>query len=486
MNETKLIQTLKTLTKDEIKLFEKFIASPYFNKGRNHLPFLNELKKFYPSFENENLTSEYIYAKLYPGKKFNKQVMWNQVSQLEKLAIEFLLQTALKNNKLERFVLVFDELSKRNLDKQMLKEIETADKNLPDVRFGKDYFYSKWIIENNKADYWTSLKGRLDKSFDSNIKSTEYLLLNLMADLSISVWDLQIIKLMYNAGKDINNAIEFVRNLDLKKFVEAAKENNHKQAPVLMFYYNKIMCALDENEESYFFEMKKFFDENYDLFDRLEQKNTLISLANYCAHKMRLGNRKFLKLLFEINKFRLEKEIDTYGNRRIDKALYHQIIRNALSLGEIKWAENFVKEYTSKLIKGHQKTMSSLAWGYIYYAKKEYADSLEHLNKVEFIDLRDKLHVRILSAKAYYELDKSELLYYYIDSSKHFIGNNDEIESVTKQAYLKFFNYLKKLLTVKENRDQQKGLREDIHLDKILRLRHKNWLLEKIDELGVR
>ncbi len=485
MNDTKLIQTLKTFTNEEMKLFEKFIASPFFNKGRNYLPFLNQLKKFYPSFENEKLSYEYIYGKLYPGRKFNKQVMWNQVSQLEKLVKEFLLQTALKNNRLERFILIFDELSKRNLDKQMLKEIETADKNLPDVRFGKDYFYSKWIIENNKADYWTSLRGRQDKSFEPTIKSTEYSILNFMADLSISVSDLQIIKLMYNTSNKISDTIEFIKNLDLKKFVQAANENNHEHAPVINFYYNKIMCALDENEESHFFEMKKFFDENYDLFDRLEQKNTLISLANYCAHKMRLGNRKFLKLLFEINKFRLEKGIDTYGNRRIDKALYHQIIRNALLLGEIKWAENFVKDYTSKLIKAHQKTMSSLALGYIYYAKKEYASSLVHLNKVEFIDLRDKLHVRILSAKTYYELNKSELLFYYIDSSKHYIGNNTEIESATKQAYMKFFNYLKKLLTVKENFDQQKlkGLSEDIKLDKVLRLRHRNWLLEKIDQL---
>lgn len=37
--------------------------------------------------------------------------------------------------------------------------------------------------------------------------------------------------------------------------------------------------------------MKKYFDENYRMFDKEEQNNTVISLANYCAHKMRLGDK---------------------------------------------------------------------------------------------------------------------------------------------------------------------------------------------------
>ncbi|MDQ3021861.1 MAG: hypothetical protein M3R36_15010 [Bacteroidota bacterium] len=110
MKDTKLIQTLKTFTKDENKNFVKFVASPYFNKGRNYIPLLNELQKFYLDFEDERLTSEYLYKKIYPGRKFNKQVMWNQVSQLEKLAIEFLRQTGLKSYQTEKFAILFTEL----------------------------------------------------------------------------------------------------------------------------------------------------------------------------------------------------------------------------------------------------------------------------------------------------------------------------------------------------------------------------------------
>ncbi|MEO8446736.1 MAG: hypothetical protein ABI528_04530 [bacterium] len=485
MKDSKLAQTLNSFTKEELKLFAKFAASPYFNSGRNYIPFLDELVKFYPDFDDQKLTSEYLYKKLYPGRKFNKQVMWNLVSGLEKLALEFLLQTSLKSNRQERFSLLFDELSKRNLEKLSLRQVEDAEKNFSTTKFGKDFFYSKWMVENNKAAYWNSIKGRQDKTFEGTLKSTEYLVLNFLVDLSVQVWDLHIMNIMYNSGDEINSAIEFVRSLDLKKFTDNAQKSKNKYAGIINFYYNKIMCALDEDDERYFFDMKNYFDENYDLFDAVEQSNTIISLANYCAHKMRLGNRKFLKILFEINKFRLEKEIGAYENGRINKALYHQILRNALSLDEIEYAETFVKKYTSRLKKEHQKTMNLLAMGYINYAKKNYDESLQYLNKVEFIDLRDKLHVRILSAKAYYELNKAELLFYYIDSSRHFIANNPGIEKNTKDAYLKFFNYLNRLLTCRENPDKNKlnDLKEDIHIDETLRLRHKHWLIEKAESL---
>ena len=154
MKNNKLIQTLKTFTKDEMKLFEKFVASPYFNKGRNYLPLLNELQKCYPDFENDKLTSENVYKKLYPGRKFNKQVIWNQVSELEKLALEFLLQNALMNYKSERFIIMFDELSKRNLDKQIINEIGKTDKYVNNMKFGEEYFSLKWVLENNKANFW--------------------------------------------------------------------------------------------------------------------------------------------------------------------------------------------------------------------------------------------------------------------------------------------------------------------------------------------
>ncbi|MBK6772365.1 MAG: hypothetical protein IPG78_09595 [Ignavibacteria bacterium] len=45
-------------------------------------------------------------------------------------------------------------------------------------------------------------------------------MLKFLADLSAQVWDLNILKLMYNAGDEINSALELVRSLDLKNLIK--------------------------------------------------------------------------------------------------------------------------------------------------------------------------------------------------------------------------------------------------------------------------
>src|SRR5690242_4917104 len=128
MKDTKLINLLKTLSPDEMKSFEKFIASPYFNSVKNHTNLFKELKKFYPAYEDKKFTHEYIYSRLFKGRPFNKQVMWNLVSGFEKLACEFLIQNSLTLAEPVKLSLIFSELEKRELDKLFMRELAAMDK----------------------------------------------------------------------------------------------------------------------------------------------------------------------------------------------------------------------------------------------------------------------------------------------------------------------------------------------------------------------
>ena len=94
MKETKLIDLLKRLNKEEFKDFEKFASSPYFSRGRDLSPLFKSLKPFYPDFENEKLTDEFIFKKLYPDKKFGDErsvsLLRTLTSELFNLGKEFL------------------------------------------------------------------------------------------------------------------------------------------------------------------------------------------------------------------------------------------------------------------------------------------------------------------------------------------------------------------------------------------------------------
>jgi len=50
LKDSKLIKLLKNFNSEEFKEFEKFVASPFFSRGRDLLPLFKALKPFYPGF----------------------------------------------------------------------------------------------------------------------------------------------------------------------------------------------------------------------------------------------------------------------------------------------------------------------------------------------------------------------------------------------------------------------------------------------------
>lgn len=130
MINSKLADILRTFSKNELNEFEKFITSPFFSKGRNYVPFISYIKKYHPKFDNEELLPENIYGKLYPGRKYNKQVIWNITSSLQKMAEEFLIYRALERSRHIKNSLLADEFLNRKLSQYQAKKLDEMEKAL--------------------------------------------------------------------------------------------------------------------------------------------------------------------------------------------------------------------------------------------------------------------------------------------------------------------------------------------------------------------
>ena len=48
------VEILKTFSKDEVKEFDKFVHSPFFNCRNDVTRLFRELKRFYPTFDGKN------------------------------------------------------------------------------------------------------------------------------------------------------------------------------------------------------------------------------------------------------------------------------------------------------------------------------------------------------------------------------------------------------------------------------------------------
>lgn len=97
ISENKFLRILDSFRDDELGEFRKFVSSPYIASGRNYLPVLNEILRQGASDRNE-ISLEDLHKKLYPGKRFSAQTLKNRLSELFRIAEEYLIHKSIENH----------------------------------------------------------------------------------------------------------------------------------------------------------------------------------------------------------------------------------------------------------------------------------------------------------------------------------------------------------------------------------------------------
>jgi len=482
MKETNLIKILKTFSKEEMKMFGKFVSSPYHNNGKNCLPLFKQLRKLHPDFKSGMIAKDIIYRKLYPGKKFNKQVLWNLTSAMEKMTKEFMVQTALRSNKITKTELILSELGSRQLLNDypgVLREMENL---LEKSGIDYDYFENKGHLENYRQEYY-HLTDKIHAMSSSKLKATEYQILLFLRMTVGGLNDMNLLSETYNYKFDVNIPLEFAKNLDLKCIVEYAYNNNFEYAFLIEIYYHSLMLLLEPNQTVHLGKLRELFGLHFNKFTNSEKRTIMHWIANYCIDKAEFDEINYNRIIFELNEFRLKEGLAFYPENQIPRAIYTQILNSALAVNETEWAVNFIRNYTIKLQPLIRDSMECMAYAFLYFHTKEYSKVLNYLNKVEFSDIYDKIFARTLTAKSYYELHETEPLLNYIDSSRQFLMKNPQVTDMSRIYFLNLLKYIKKIVFIRENEayDEILILKSEIEKNKIIS--DKKWLLEKLDEL---
>jgi len=482
MKDSKLIKILKTFSKEEITAFEKFIASPYFNTVKNYLTLFKELIKFYPGFDDNKLTSEYIFKKLFKKKPFNKQIIWNLTSGLEKLAEGFFEQVALGKNKFERMELLVTEFGNRKLLSNYSRTLNEMEKQLETNAIDYIYFENKGHLETYKQGYY-HLMDKIQPMSESKLQATEYQILLFLRMTVGGLNDMSVLTKNYNSRFEVNIPLEFAKHIDLKIIVDYARSNSFEYTFLIEIYYHSLMMLLKPAETEHLDKVIGLYKLNYNKFTISEKRTIMHWILNYCFLRSETEGIKYERIIFELNEFRLREGLAFFPEGQIPKANYYQILKTALSVNETKWAENFIKIYTPMLQPEIQEYIEAMAYAFLHFQTKEYEKVLGNLINVEFIDIRDKLFARSLTARTYYEMKEFYSLLNYIDSSKHFLKKNKSVSELYEKSYGNFFNFLTKLISINENTDLHSipALKKEI-LSTII-LDSKNWLLEKATEL---
>ena len=471
MENTKLIKILKTFSREDIKRFGDFVSSPFFNKIKNLISLFEAIKPFYPELSGEEFTKKNLFKIIFPGEPYSDERFRVLCSRLFALTVKFEAFRSITADELEIKINALKNMKQAEILNIFEYNLSAAGK-LTACLNPKDesYFFRLYEI--------TSLKnlslGHFSKDKDIQAEA-DYLSVYYIVKL------LKIYTTALNSRKSINIDLDIALADKVSSIIDIKKFSEY---PLIKIHYNLFLLARDFGNAEYFFRHLELTEQFPDILSTMELYESYIILLNFCVLKIQNGNDEFKIHKFNIYKTILRKKLYLYQQGYLGYDIFNNMVNSALETGNCKWAEEFVQEYKDMLHENYKTDIVNLCNARINYYLKQFdraLGNLSHLNNIE--NPYYKFAVKDLTIKTFYEMGYYENIISIIDSYKHMLSKNRQVNKDIKKKRFDFLNSLNGLLKIKLNPDFKKADEFKNSLRISSAFPNKDWIAEKIEDI---
>lgn len=482
----KIISILKTFSEGDVKDFKKFIASPYFSRGRNLGKYFESIMKFYPGFKIDKDK----FLKFYFGKKDDSEGKQSKIlralnSDFAKSLDDYITADSLKQMKFYSNYLLIEGYSHRGLlelGEQKVEESISLKENL-DVGFIKEL---QMILLRNLHSNFKGLGNKNSEIYDIVESESEELISFFFSTTAHFLNSLEVNAKAYKINKNTEQLSLLMENFNFENFLEKLRPDfpDYKKIKLDVI----LLCIMLNNKkfESLYLILNEIYIDAFDTLDMRDKMNYFTSVFNYYSDN---PNENNVKRRFEFIKFGLSKNLFPSGEIRFMNAgTYKMFMLSALHAGEVDWAENYIKEYIEKINPDFKENMLFYANAYIAHYRKAYLKSLDEISKFKFDHEIFTYDMKLMQLKNYYELTGESELYienlnYSIDAFNHFLKDNKKVSGSYRKMGKEFIAGLRLLMKCRFGNTKKD--KEDIKFDiKDYLSKTKNmWLAGKMKEI---
>lgn len=485
MHTSKAIQVMGALNQTEIKELDDFINSPYFNTNSNIIRLFELVKKHYPAFEPEKIEKEILFAKLFPGKPYNEQIMKNLSSQLLQLSLEFLGINKYRNRNInDKELDILSELNAKRLDNIFGSKLKKIEKDLLDTtHMIHPLFFHLHKLETIKTQFLLS-RDRQKYAADNVMKTGDYLIYYFITELTRIAIDLNANMTSFNIRHEKDLVKEVLDKLDFSHILKYLNDNNYQYSDMIGVYYYRLAAMLESNTEN-FNNFKNSILENAHKFSIYELASLIDSLHNIAIQLVNDGIESGVWNEFEVIKLKIKyRTLSLRTGGVISQLTFRNIIFTTVRLNQVSWTEEFIENNIQLVNKDSRQSIYNHAMGIIAYVKKDYDTALKLLSSVDldnpFYASDVKTHIAII----YFEQGHYDSCINVLDSFRHIITSREDFSAIFKEVNLHFINALTGLIKAKGSSKKEPALRkikEKLEAQKMVN--HKNWLLKKTGEM---
>jgi len=484
MKDTKLIRLIKTFNKDELKLFEKFLTSPFLKPARNIIILYHYIVKFYPDYDSDKLEKEKVFKKLFPGEEFKEKKILNLIYDLTKASEVFLAHTTLKDDEIE-FLL---NLSKGYLSKNLANESFSIDKIIekklqPGFSPGKDYISKLRRLTYLKGSYYTE-HNDFKNIIECKKNYFEASAVQFIIDYIEIVSSQKPAQTTY--GKNLENYFidSIVKSFNIEKLLNLLEKSDYTNKFLIALHFYRLKTIQEPENISYYYLLRDLFYNNLSNFDREEKYFIFSHLVNYCVQKIGKNLEDFKKEGLEVYKKMLENNAFSFSKSEHMQAMtYRNIVQFCYTVRETKWLEYFIEKYSDFLNPEQREDLRYLSYAYLYFTKNEFEKALVMVSNINHEFFLFKADLKNLTLKIYYELNYFDQAFSMVYSYKHFLKYTKEITKSFKEVYENFLNFYFDLLKIKSQQSKEGPSFIKKRIEKESKLVSKRWLLEKSDQL---
>ena len=488
MQNTNIVNLLKTFSKKELNEFEAYIKSPIQIRKRDVTSYLKAIKKFYPEFSSPQFKDEKIYQSIFPGKKFDKARYTLAAYHLFDAACDFLIVLNSRENEIEGSFSLMEQFLKRGMTNSFEKLAKKLDKELIPEKLSLDsYFYLRFKYEDLLMKYHSENHNydSIKKYYDNKTNSSAglFLLKSLRAMMNNYIFEKS-----YNSEENILLFEKVVNATDLDSIF--SRNDNEPYLKILMTDYYLYKAIYDDGKEDRAEKAEEYFFKNMDLYSREEKVIIFRELFNLYIKKSRETSDPEKLKFYDQKHFDLTKKLveNDLSYSRKDKymrfVLFRNIVLTALDVKEFNWAEKFINEHSDKLKPSLKNSMMNFSLAELEFRKGNFEKSLEYLSQVKYDSFIFKRDVKLLLLNLYYELEFTEQAYFALDNTRRYLKTTSDITEEEKIMDYNFLNFYKKLLKQREIPDEAEI---QVCINEIKKIRNEietpDWLIEKFEKL---
>jgi hypothetical protein len=476
---SKLIEILKTFSPEELKNLEKFAKGTYFNKGRDFIRLLRILKKIYPGFNNSILTKKSLHEKMFPGKKYNYQMLRNMFSGLQKICEEFIVFNRIRDDRIEFNLILSDDLRSRMLLELASRYAGKSLKILSKAGLDGDYFRRSYELTQMKREINQSLNNSKE-AIESLSEEAVYFFYFFLMETSRHIEEMSVYNHNLNANFEEHLTFKLMENLNLENLTMFLSNRNYENSKIAELFAVHIRLMMDYKNEHLFEKFRGKLRESFEELSRWGKYNMYLCLENACVRLQAVNEIKYRTTLHDIYKEQLKNNLYNYSETsHMALDMFRNIIINALRLRDFEWVEFFINNYINTLQPDYRENMYNFSFSLLYFEKGSFEESLRFITQLKYDTFVFKFDVRVLTLMIYYELNYIEEAISLLDSFRHFVSETKMISNYVREIHINFIRYYNEL--IKLSSDVKTGakeyLTEEINNSKV---RNKEWLLKKI------